>query len=320
MDPVIWIEILSRHREVVARHRFAASEVRIGRGYDNDVVLDDPHVAVHHLRVLRTETGELVAEDAGSANGLFRDGDRRRQQRVALDGDTILRIGNVLLRVREPGYAVPRERARQPPALLWPAAAGLAAAILAMDALSLWLEETGEPKASRYVMPLLGLAGVALAWTAAWAVLSRVFAGRAQFERSLVIALSGLLGFALYSEFAQFAAFALAWRGPAAYEYVAMWGILGAVCYGHLRALGGRRRVSAAAVALFSLLAIAAQSLMQSEARANLGQQSYLHRLLPPALRLAPLQDEAAFFAGVEQLKSGLDRDRAEEPAGQSRP
>lgn len=320
MDPVIWVEILSRHREVVARHRFAASELRVGRGYDNDVVLDDPYVAIHHLRLWRAETGDLVAEDAGSANGLFRDGDRRRQQRVTLDGDTILRIGNVRLRVRETGYAVPQERAQRPPARLWPAAAGLAAAILGIEALSLWLEETGEPKASRYVMPLLGLAGLALTWTAAWAVLSRVFAGRAQFERSLVIALSGLLGFSLYSEFAQFAAFALAWRAPVAYEYVAMWGILGAVCYGHLRVLGGRPRVSAAAIAAVSLLAIATQALTQSEARANFGQQSYLHRLLPPALRLAPLQDEAAFFAGVEELKSRLDRDRTEEPAAESGP
>ncbi|HXY98584.1 MAG TPA: FHA domain-containing protein [Stellaceae bacterium] len=320
MEPVIWVEILSRHREVAQRHRFAAPEVRIGRGYDNDLVLDDPDVAVHHLRVFRAETGDLVAEDCGSANGLYRDGDRRRQQRVILDGDTVLRIGGVHLRVREPGYAVPRERAQRPPARLWPAAAGLAAAILGLEALSLWLAETGEPKASHYVMPLLGLAGITLIWTAGWAVLSRVFAGRAQFERGLVIALSGLLAFALYAEFAPFAAFALAWRGPATYEYVAMWSILGAICYAHLHALGARRRLSAAAVAALSLLAIAAQALTQSEARAVLGQQSYLHRLLPPTLRLAPLQDETAFFAGVEELKSRLDRDRASEPAAESGP
>ncbi len=42
---MIWIEILGRHREVVARYRGDGAEVRIGRGYDNDVVIDDPYVA-----------------------------------------------------------------------------------------------------------------------------------------------------------------------------------------------------------------------------------------------------------------------------------
>jgi hypothetical protein len=319
-DPVIWIELLSRHREVAARHRFAATEVRIGRGYDNDPVLDDPHVAVHHLRVYRTETGALVAEDIGSANGLFVDRDRNRHERVVLDGDRILRIGGVQLRVRDAGYAVPRERVEARPARLWPAATALAAAVLGIEALSLWLAETGEPKASRYVMPLLSLAGLALAWTAAWAVLARIFAGRAQFERTLITALAGLLAFSLYNEFAGFTAFALAWGGPTVYDYVAMWGILGIVCYRHLQTLGARRRLNAGGVAVVLILAVATQSLVRSEARADLGQQSYMRRLLPPALRLTPPQSETAFFADVERLKSGLDRDRAEEPVGESAP
>lgn len=316
MEPVIWIEILSRHREVVARHRFAAAELRIGRGYDNDLVLDDPHVAVHHLRVFRGETGDLVVEDVGSANGLYLDRDRHRHRRVPLDGDEILRIGNVHLRVREAGYVVPRERVLARQKRRWPVAAALAAAILGVEALSLWLGETAEPKASRYVMPLLGVSGFALAWTAVWAVLSRVFAGEARFERTLITALAGILGYTLYAEFAQLAAFSLAWRAPAAYEYAAMWGVLGLVCFLHLQGLAPRRRtINAAAVAALCALAIATQALTQSEARADLGQQSYLHRLLPPALRLAPLKDEAAYFAAVEKLKGEIDRDRAQERA-----
>ena len=71
MEQVIWVEILSRHHDVLERHRCTGPEIRIGRGYDNDVVLDDPYVAPRHLRVFRGATGTLVAEDAGSANGLF---------------------------------------------------------------------------------------------------------------------------------------------------------------------------------------------------------------------------------------------------------
>lgn len=322
MDQVIWVEILSRHREVIGRHRFAASEVRIGRAYDNDLVLGDPQIAAHHLRVYRAESGDLIAEDVGSANGTFVHHDRRRHARLVLTGDEIVRIGSTELRVRDAGYAVPRERTESTPVLRWPAlaAAGLAAAILGMAALSLWLADTGEPKISRYVTPMLGIAGFVMVWTSVWAVLSRVFAGQAGFERILITALCGLLIYTLYADFAAFVAFALAWRGPADYEYVVMWCILGVVCYRHLRALGGRWRVSAAGVAAVVALAIAAQSVTQSEARADFGQQTYLRRLLPPKLRLAPLQNETAFFADVERLKSQLDHDRATEPAAESGP
>jgi pSer/pThr/pTyr-binding forkhead associated (FHA) protein len=67
---MIWVEILSRHRDVVNRVRIAGEEATIGRGYDNDVIVDDPYVAARHLRVSRDEAGQLVAKDLGSVNGI----------------------------------------------------------------------------------------------------------------------------------------------------------------------------------------------------------------------------------------------------------
>ena len=66
---MIWVEVLSRHHDVVARYR-CDDDVRIGRAYDNDVVLDDPYVAPHHLHLGRNEDGRLQADDLGTVNGL----------------------------------------------------------------------------------------------------------------------------------------------------------------------------------------------------------------------------------------------------------
>jgi pSer/pThr/pTyr-binding forkhead associated (FHA) protein len=118
---MIWVEILSRHRDVVARHRCDGAEVRIGRGYDNDVIVDDPYVAPHHLRVFRDEDGRLVAEDLGSANGLYTGDGERREKRIAIDGDRPLRIGRTQLRIRESSHVVAPERAAAPVARRWPA-------------------------------------------------------------------------------------------------------------------------------------------------------------------------------------------------------
>ena len=63
MAAVMWIEVLARDGEVQLRSRIETPEARIGRAFDNDIVVNDPHVAPHHLRIFRGEDGELVAED-----------------------------------------------------------------------------------------------------------------------------------------------------------------------------------------------------------------------------------------------------------------
>ncbi len=312
---MIWVEILSRHHEVAARFRFAGQEVRIGRGYDNDVVVDDPYVAARHVRVFRDEPGRLVAEDVGSANGMFLDGSKSRHERIVIDGERPIRIGHTCLRIRETSHAVERERVARPELRVLPVAliAALSAVILGIDALAVWLAETTEPKASSYLTPLLGVAVSVVAWVVVWSLLSRIFSGRSRFQHNLLIALLGVLVFTLYNELAQFSAFALMWRIPANYEYVAMWSILAAVSFFHLREVG-RSRLALKGGLVLALLAllIAIQTVQQFEVINDSGRQNTVRRLLPPALRLVPVRDEKTFFTEIEQLKTKLDSDLAQ--------
>jgi pSer/pThr/pTyr-binding forkhead associated (FHA) protein len=313
---MIWVEILSRHRDVVSRHRCDGAEIHIGRGYDNDVIVDDPYVAPRHLRVFHDEDGKLVAEDMGSTNGLFADGSDRRQQRIVIEGDRPLRIGRTHLRIREASHVVAPERtsAAATHARAWPLALGLAAAVLVLELVSLWLAETTEPKVSRYLLPPLILAILTLAWTTAWAILTRIFAGQARFERHLIIALSALLVFSVYAEVADVGAFALSWRVLADYSYIGAWALLAGLCWLHLREIGpAHLKQKAGVVAGLAIAAVAAQTLAQSELRGWVSQQSYLRDLKPPMLRMAPAQDDAAFFGDALRLKTKLDRARKEE-------
>src|SRR5262249_17971492 len=112
---MIWVEILSRSHAVTARHRCAGPDVRIGRSYDNDVVVDDPYVDPHHLRIARDEAGALVAEDLGSVNGLYDVQTSHRMKWLVVDGDRLVSIGRTCLRIREANYAVAAARLAEPP-------------------------------------------------------------------------------------------------------------------------------------------------------------------------------------------------------------
>ncbi len=311
---MIWVEILSRHHDVLDRFR-CGDDARIGRAYDNDVVLDDPFVAPHHLRLARDDAGVLHVEDLGSVNGLHVDGDSRRQTRIALDGRQVLRIGRTLLRVRAAEFAVAPERAAGRTVRTWPIVAVLAIVVLALSALSLWLDETREAQPSRYVQPMLGIVLGVLIWTTAWTVLARIFTGFAQFDRHLLIALGGVVAFFLFGELTGAGAFALSWRSLAEYDYIGYQLLLAALCFVHLRAMGPRRiPAKLGGVAAFALAVIAAQWVYRSEESSLAGERSYLQGLKPPALRLKGAQSLGGFMGNTDRLKSALDKARQKPP------
>ena len=317
MDEVTWIEVLSRHHEVVARQRLATNAVTIGRAYDNDIVLDDPHVAAHHLRLLHGDNDAWVAEDLGSVNGLYVDGERGRREHVLLDAGTTLHIGTTGLRVRTSTQTVAEELPLLRGMPRWPAALGCLALVFAFALLELWLGETTAPKLIRYLSPLLALAVMVAVWTSAWSVLSRIFSGHARFGLHLLIAGAGLLLYTLYAQLSELGAFALSWTALARFVYIGVWLIFSAVCFAHLRALGNTRLpIKAAAVLALAALGITMQSLKLSEWRSNSGQPVTLQRLQPPSLRIVTAHSETAFFTNASNLKVALDNARSEAPVG----
>jgi hypothetical protein len=310
----VWVEILSRQHEVLARQRLAALPATIGRAYDNDVVVDDPHVAAHHLRILRHADGSLHAEDLGTRNGLFVE--RERRDDVALDADRVLRIGATLVRVRTSAHAVAPEEPIARRASAWPAAIGCIAGVVALAVLDLWLGETAEPKAIRYFMPLLILTVLVAVWTTAWSIVARVFTGHAGFGVHFLIVSAGLLAYSAYDEVAEIGAFAVSWTSLATSSYVVAWILLGGVCLAHLLAVNRAHKPLKIGIAVVLAAAgIAMQTLKLDELRANYGQPVTLRRLEPPALRLVAPQREAAFFTDSAALRGRLDAARTEEPA-----
>ncbi|MGY3452264.1 FHA domain-containing protein [Bradyrhizobium sp. USDA 4353] len=312
---MIWIEILSKHRDVAGRFRVDAAEIHVGRGYDNHVILDDPFVAARHVRIFRDGEGRLVAEDLGSANGLYLDRSKSRMPQLVLDGSKPIRIGQTLLRVRDAAHAVEPERLVGSERSVLPivAAMALGAVLLALNGLLVWFAQTSEPHLSDYLVPMLTLIGVVLAWVGVWALLARLFSGRSHFLRHLLIAEAGLVAFWLYSEFAQVASFALTWTTIFTYGYVVSWIVLATVCFLHLREVGRTHLVAKGiVVAVLLVVAVAVQSLQRSEAFANSGRPNVSHVLMPPSLRLVPLREQQAFFDDLGRMKAKLDADRAE--------
>jgi hypothetical protein len=315
VEQVIWIEVLSRHRDVAVRHRLTGSEIHIGRGYNNDVVLDDPFVAPRHLRIYRDEEGHLVAANLGSANGLFPAGSSQSVEQVRLDGDHPIRIGRTLLRIRESGFVVAPERVIVRVTRRWPLALALGFAALSIEILFHWLRDFSEPRVTQYALPPLYVALFVFGWAGLWSISSRIFAGQARFERNLLIATAGILSYTVYDALLPMVSFAFSWEGLTAYQYVGLWLLAAILVYCHLDGMVAARPVwRGGAVAALAVTAIAIQALSSGDLGVAASPQMFRRQLLPPSIRIAAPKSEDAFVAEIDGLRAKLDHDRTEMP------
>lgn len=303
------LEVLERDGHVRHSVPVHAWPLRLGRAIDNDVVLDDPHVAPYHAEIDADADGRPGVRALPGLNGL-RQGRRRLGpgERLALGGGEAghFTAGHTRLRLRLPGEPLapelPLAHARGPwitlgiGALFW-----------------LWLvaehaieTDPGAPAAEwlgAVIAPPLTL----LAWAGAWALASKLFQRRLDFWPHLRVAavgslavqvagwllpgLGGMLGWDLLSRIG---------GGASAAVTTAMVAAHAGIVLPPLR----RRLVLAAAVAYVTGCAVLMG--LQHERQDRWFTELYTTALPPPALRLAPLAEPADFLRDAARLEPRL--------------
>lgn len=184
MERVIWVETLGRHG-VTQRQRFERLPITIGRGYGNDVVLDDPHADAMHVRISAAEDGSLVIEDLGTVNG------------TRIDGRE-LRIGRTLLRIATAEQPVPAALPAVPQGPLARFATSRRAALLvplvgmSLLMLQAWLGDSQNDAAAVAGFGVLAALMIA-AWAGGWALAGRMTIHQPRFLAHQVVAWTALL-------------------------------------------------------------------------------------------------------------------------------
>ena len=318
------IELVEREGHPARLVDVHAWPLTLGRALDNDIVLDDPHVAAHHavleqtdradagpiaLRVLATRNGVRMLTPRSSA---WRGG-QPVDASVPLSlpaGGALLQIGTTQVRLRLPGEVLAPERPLTDQAggtttrtLLIGAA--LLALVYAQHAVSL------DPGADFSAWPstLFGLPLAVMAWCGIWALLSKLFQHRFDFSGHLRIALPWMLGFGLLEALWPLLAAALNW--PAMWQLSPALETLGGalLVHAHLRhTLPTRPRAVSAAVA--GLLLLGGGISVAGSYRANDSPFStpYMSTLPLPILRLAGTVPATTLVQDMAPLAERLAR------------
>jgi hypothetical protein len=307
----VFIEQLTPDGEVLHRTKVTHLPIRIGRAYDNDIILDDPHTAAHHAQVELNQLNELIITDLGSANGITLA--RVRERFFVVNGDNVYRLGHTHLRIRTADYPVAAE-ITDLTNHHWegwlPAFAGLAL-LLITGLTSTWLADLNQGTLSKYLLELVSVFGFAIGWSGVWALFSRLFNGQARFGRHLFIISAGIAFLEVWEHATGLLAYAFSWEALQTFAIHPTIYICGAVLYFHFIAAGnrspGRLKLYLAAVAILGSVITMTKEYQASN---HLASELYMKRIYPPAVRISRDHSLDEFMSNMEALKEKTDKAR----------
>ena len=316
MDEIIFLEVLEGDA-VQARHRLEKLPVTVGRGYTNDVILDDPKVSAEHLRVERREDGAVVVRDVGSVNGTFTVQPWTRLAEMVLTPDARVAVGDTVLRFRPRHFAVEdtvvNEAAAAPRERLFERPRAFALTLQALVAVAFISERVTQFRKTDWgdlllasVMPL----GLTLLWAGGWSLASRIARRSFFFRVHATIGGMVLLGFALAPPLFALLGFSFSLgSGLAIVRTLLVLGLVGWGLYWHLRYVtrwSSRRVVRGLVIASVGVLVLTnVSALLGNEEFSEV--LEFPRSLLPPVLRVAPAHSLDSFFEDVTPLAEDVD-------------
>ena len=311
MKAPYFIETLARNGDVLHRHQVAGLPIRLGRGYDNDFILDDAHAAPAHAVIEGGADGRLVLRDLGSKNGVVYRG--KRHGSIELTGDTVIRMGHTSLRVRGADFPVPPELVDRTMHGWEGALPGLAGMLLIgiVALLTVWLSDTSPFQLSRYLQALAYGVAAGLVWGGMWAFANRLFGRHARLGRHLFIFGCGLAAIAVYKIVSSMAAYAWSLEWLVRYGMHVAIALMAGMVYFHLGTVRPqRRRYFASSCALLALLGSGLTLVGNLQASGRVADQLYMPLLLPPEMRASPHHSVDEFMAEAAAMKARIDAER----------
>lgn len=306
-----YVETLARNGDVLHRHQVASLPIRLGRGYDNDFIVDDAHCAARHAIIESDQQGRMVLRDLGSKNGVIHRG--KRKASLVLQGDTVVRLGHTTLRVRAADFPVPPELLDRTMHGWEGGMPGLVGLFLigVFALLTYWLNDTQSFLLIRYLQALAYGIGGGLVWGGAWAFVNRLFGRHARLGRHLFIFGCGLAAITVFKLVSSALAYAFSFESLTRYgSHVAILLAAGMLFF-HLSTVKPNNARKFAVTCLALALLGSGLTLIGNEQRSGrLGDELYMSVLLPPTMRVARDHRVDEFMGKVGAMKARLDAER----------
>ncbi len=182
------IEILDRFGKVKERHHVSEFPCKVGRGYNNEIIIDDPYISPAHITV-NASTESFSVNDNNSKNGLFSLHPFKKQQSMSIEDDSRIRIGHTDIRFRFADHPVKealQERTKPSKISMLLTSSFILPVVWIIFMLVLmlnnYIEDTGLVTFQSLLSNAFPLLIVLALWAIAWSIVSKVVTHRFYFS------------------------------------------------------------------------------------------------------------------------------------------
>jgi len=177
MEALAVVEVIGRSGEILRRERLTTLPAFIGRGFEMDLMLDDPYIAARHLRLDADEEHGFTLTDLGSINGFSipARSNHRQEASAHIEAGETIRFGHTQIRIWRSDSPVAAEILDRNITDKRGWITFVAWLLIAPGLMSLimWVEATGPGRYGTVSLEFLLWAAVILFWSGLWWVASR---------------------------------------------------------------------------------------------------------------------------------------------------
>ena len=305
------LELVNRGRRVIQRYKMNAAVIRIGRAYDNDIILDEPHVSPHHAELRLDESGQWFIHDLNSTNGIrYEFGKPIRAPRIVSSGE-VFSLGRAHLRLMSIQHPIPDtvpltkiESLLVVLSNLW-VVVGLTLLMVSWFALRAYMEASAQSANSEIIQQVLMALLVVLVWAGLWGFFGRVLRHEARFLTQLSVVFLCAVGLTLVEYLGSLVGYNfLSLTAENVIVYAGEWFLFGALFYLNLMiATHLRPIISMISGATLAALILCVPLLFHVFDEDNFSHRpNYVEVLRPPILKFTGSMDRSDFFERAPEI------------------
>jgi len=323
MTRIVYVEVLDERSRLKERVKLERLPSVIGRGYDSDVILDDPYVSPSHLRILVDEQDTLWAEDLESLNGLHDVSQAAAVTRLQLRSGTRVKVGRTILRILDSGHPIAATLAdtravggvrRQ----LLSSRMSIAVTVVALALFTLlgFLGNHEKEGIAQSVTAGLLIVLALTVWAGCWSLANRLVSHRFNFVLHLGLAATGAVILLASSQLSEWLDFLLpAADGFSVMDATVALVVFGAQLYGHLLLVTALthqvlwRSASAVTAAIAGLIVLSVYA-ADDPSVSQLPFSATLKPLHPRLVRTISIDEFAAAAGGLKERADRVAREK----------
>ena len=310
------IEILDRFGKVKERHHISEFPCKIGRGYNNQIIIDDPYISPSHLSI-NTLSDSLIVTDTNSENGVFSLHPFKKQQSITIDDDSRIRIGHTDIRFRFTNHPVKealQERTRPSKISMLLTSSFILPIVWIIFTLVLmfnnYIEDTGLVTVQSLLSDVFPLLIVLALWARGWSIVSKIVTHRFYFSYHAIWASCLTIISIFANNLVNYLEFSFSVSGSAnVINFIIGIIITSILLYGHLRYSttfsDQKSRASAIITSILLLGLVEFLSFLHVPEFSN--EPEYSGIIKPAQYIFVPQQTLDEFFANTQSLKLEID-------------